>query len=146
MKIVLQRVLSASVSVNETVVGAIDRGYLLYLGISHHDSTDDIEVLTKKVTDLRLLSSEGKAFHESIIDQNGSILVVSQFTLYANTQKGRRPSFSEAADAEKARQLYEMFVDRLRQRTELRIETGQFQADMQVRSCNDGPVTLILET
>ncbi len=145
MKAVLQRVLSASVEVNQQVIASIDKGYLIYLGIATDDTEADMQALAKKVSQLRLMATEEKAFHEDIVAHEGSFLVVSQFTLLANTQKGRRPSFSEAARPEVAKSLYELFVQHLRTLSGLTVETGQFQADMKVYSCNDGPVTILLD-
>jgi D-tyrosyl-tRNA(Tyr) deacylase len=144
MRIVLQRVSRASVSVAGRVVGAIDRGFCLLVGFTHADTAAEVEWMAEKVAGLRLFpDAEGK-MNLGLEETGGGLLVVSQFTLYGDAQKGRRPSFIEAARPEIAVPLYEQFIARLRQRG-LRVETGEFGALMDVEIHNDGPVTLILE-
>ena len=144
MRLLLQRVSSASVTVAGRVVGAIDRGYLLLVGFTHDDDAARLEWMAEKVQGLRLFpDTEGK-MNLGIEDVGGSLLVVSQFTLYGDAQKGRRPSYIAAARPEVAIPLYERFVAMLRERG-LRVETGEFGAMMDVALVNDGPVTLWLE-
>ncbi len=144
MRLLLQRVSSASVTVAGRVIGAIDRGYLLFVGFTHDDDAARLEWMAEKVQGLRLFpDTEGK-MNLGIEDVGGSLLVVSQFTLYGDAQKGRRPSFIAAARPEVAIPLYERFVAMLRERG-LRVETGEFGAMMDVALVNDGPVTLWLE-
>jgi D-tyrosyl-tRNA(Tyr) deacylase len=144
MRVLLQRVSSASVTVDGQVVGAIDTGYVLLLGVTHDDNQDKARWLANKVAGLRLFpDSEGK-MNLSLFDVEGSVLVVSQFTLYGDARKGRRPSFTDAARPEQAEPLVEFFAGQLRQRG-LRVESGVFGAMMQVNIHNDGPVTLMLE-
>jgi D-tyrosyl-tRNA(Tyr) deacylase len=144
MRVLLQRVSSASVTVDGQVVGAIDTGYVLLLGVTHDDNQDKARWLANKVAGLRLFSdSEGK-MNLSLFDVEGSVLVVSQFTLYGDARKGRRPSFTDAARPEQAEPLVEFFAGELRQRG-LRVESGVFGAMMLVNIHNDGPVTLMLE-
>ena len=144
MRVLLQRVSSASVTVDGQVVGAIDGGYVLLLGVTHDDTQDKARWLANKVAGLRLFpDSEGK-MNLSLFDVEGSVLVVSQFTLYGDARKGRRPSFTDAARPEQAEPLVEFFAGQLRQRG-LRVESGVFGAMMLVNIHNDGPVTLMLE-
>jgi D-tyrosyl-tRNA(Tyr) deacylase len=144
MRVLLQRVSSASVTVDGQVVGAIDGGYVLFLGVTHDDTQEKARWLANKVAGLRLFpDSEGK-MNLSLFDVEGSVLVVSQFTLYGDARKGRRPSFTNAARPEQAEPLVEFFAGQLRQRG-LRVESGVFGAMMQVNIHNDGPVTLMLE-
>lgn len=145
MKVVIQRSKQASVTVEGSVTGAIDKGYVLLVGITHTDTTADIAYCAKKVAELRLWEdAEGKMNH-SIIEAGGDILSVSQFTLYAETKKGRRPSFTGAACPEQAQPLWEEFNEALRAYG-LRVETGIFGAMMDVALVNDGPVTIIVDS
>lgn len=145
MRAVIQRVREGHVSVNGKVVGSIQRGMVILLGVAKGDTAADADWLVEKCVHLRIFeNSEGK-FHRSLLDIKGEILVVSQFTLYGDCNKGRRPSFTEAADPETAETLYHCFVDLLRQHG-LKVETGVFAARMQVAIANDGPVTLIIDT
>jgi D-tyrosyl-tRNA(Tyr) deacylase len=145
MKIIVQRVLSASVAVDHKTVSEIKKGYLLLVGIGAGDTTDDVQRLVSMIMKIRIFpDAEGKMQH-SISEVGGEILVVSQFTLLANFAKGNRPSFHDAAKPEVAKPLFEAFVEGLRTQTGLKILTGVFGADMQVSLCNDGPVTMILE-
>jgi D-tyrosyl-tRNA(Tyr) deacylase len=144
MKAVIQRVTSASVVVEGETVGAIRQGLLVLLGVEKEDREAQADWLAEKIAGLRIFSdAEGKMNH-SVQDVNGALLVVSQFTLAGNCAKGKRPSFDTAAPAEAGRRLYEYFVQSASQ-TGLSVETGIFQADMQVSLVNDGPVTFILE-
>ena len=144
MRLLLQRVSSASVTVAGRVVGAIDRGYLLLVGFTHDDDAARLEWMAEKVQGLRLFPDAVGKMNLGIEDVGGSLLVVSQFTLYGDAQKGRRPSYIAAARPEVAIPLYERFVAMLRERG-LRVETGEFGAMMDVALVNDGPVTLWLE-
>jgi len=144
MRIVLQRVSEASVEVAGETVGSIGCGLLLLLGITHADTTSEADVLAAKIAGLRIFPDEEGKMNRSVKDAAGSILVVSQFTLYGDTRKGRRPSFDAAAPPEQARTLYEYFVECLRA-AGFEVRTGVFQATMQVKLINDGPVTFIVE-
>lgn len=144
MKIVLQKVKKASVSVEGKVVGEIDKGYCLLVGV-HKDSTEvDAKYLAKKIAEARLFEDENEKLNLGLKDMGGSILSISQFTLYADTKKGKRPSFTNAAGAEKANELYNRFNDYLREEN-IKVETGIFQTMMEVNIINDGPVTIIYE-
>lgn len=144
MKIILQKVKKASVSVDNKVVGSIDKGYCLLVGV-HKDSTEeDAKYLAKKVVQARLFEDENDKINLSLKDVGGSILSVSQFTLYADTKKGNRPSFTSAAGAEKANELYEKFNEFLREEG-VTVETGIFQTMMEVNIVNDGPITIVYE-
>ena len=145
MRALLQRVTQASVVVEGSVVGEIGAGLLILLGVAKPDTAADAAFLADKILHLRVFpDAEGK-MNRSLLDIQGSLLVVSQFTLYGDCRKGRRPGFDAAAPAEQARALYESFVE-IARRSGLRVETGVFQAHMEVALVNDGPVTLMLET
>ena len=144
MKIVLQRVSSASVQVDNVIVGSIDHGMLLLIGFSSIDTEESIHPTLEKIVKLRIFSDEEGKMNKSVLDVNGSALLVSQFTLYADTKKGNRPSFIEAARPEQAIPLYEFFIAEMRKRIS-NVETGIFGADMKVELINDGPVTIIFE-
>ena len=144
MKVILQKVKKASVSVDGKVVGEIDKGYCLLVGV-HKESTEaDAKYVAKKIVEARLFEDENEKLNFGLKDVNGSILSVSQFTLYADTKKGKRPSFTNAAGAEKANELYNRFNDYLREEN-IKVETGIFQTMMEVNIINDGPVTIIYE-
>ena len=144
MKIVLQRVSSASVKVADEIVGSIDHGMLLLLGFSSNDTEESILPTLEKVVKLRIFSDEEGKMNKSVLDVNGSALLVSQFTLYADTKKGNRPSFIEAARPEQAIPLYEFFIAEMKKRIS-KVETGIFGADMKVELVNDGPVTIVFD-
>jgi len=144
MKAVIQRVTSASVTVEGKTVGAIGQGILVLLGVEKGDAEAQADWLAEKIASLRIFSDSGGKMNLGIGETNGSLLVVSQFTLAGNCAKGKRPSFDTAAPPEEGKRLYEYFVQAARQ-TGLPVETGIFQADMQVSLVNDGPVTFILE-
>ena len=146
MRIVLQRVKSASVSIEGTVVGEIERGFLLLVGVWPDDTRDDASYLARKIAGMRIFSDENGKMNLSIDQVGGKILSVSQFTLFADTKKGNRPSFTGAASPEAANLLYEEFNEILRTEYGLIVETGEFGADMQVSLVNDGPVTILLDT
>ncbi|MER3434276.1 MAG: D-tyrosyl-tRNA(Tyr) deacylase [Leptolyngbya sp. ERB_1_1] len=143
MRVVLQRVLSSQVVVDGEVIGKIDRGLNLLVGIAETDTETELNWMARKCLELRVFSTEGR-FDQSVQDINGEILVVSQFTLYGDCRKGRRPSFDQAAPPDRAEHLYHRFVEKLRE-SGLKVETGKFGAMMRVSIENDGPVTLILE-
>ena len=144
MKVILQKVKKASVSVDGKIVGEIDKGYCLLVGV-HKESTEaDAKYLAKKIVEARLFEDENEKLNLGLKDVNGSILSVSQFTLYADTKKGKRPSFTNAASAEEENELYNKFNEYLREEG-IKVETGIFQTMMEVNIINDGPVTIIYE-
>lgn len=146
MRIILQRVSEASVKIDGNIKGAIEGGLLVLLGIEAADSEVDADWLISKISGLRIFSnSEGK-MNLSIKDINGAFLVISQFTLFASTKKGNRPSYIQAARPEQAIPLYEYFVSKLKSETNLIVETGTFGADMKVSLVNDGPVTISIDS
>lgn len=145
MRAVLQRVSSASVKVDGDTTGAIETGLLVLLGVARGDSAKDVDWMVEKVAGLRIFPDDEGKMNRSVEEAGGALLVVSQFTLYGDTRKGRRPSFDGAASPDEAKRLYELFVERARARG-LRVETGVFQAMMQVSLVNEGPVTLICES
>ncbi len=144
MRVVLQRVTHASVSIGGAVVGTIGRGFCLLVGFAHDDAGDRVDWMAEKVAGLRLFSDADGKMNLGLAEVQGALLVISQFTLYGDTARGRRPSFIGAARPETAIPLYERFVAALRSRG-LEVATGEFGADMLVEIHNDGPVTLILE-
>ena len=145
MRVVLQRVREASVTVEGKVVGEIGVGQLLLVGLKASDTTDQVEWMAEKVVGLRIFQDAAGKMNRTLADVNGSILVVSQFTLYGDVRKGRRPSFIEAAPPEIAIPLYDRFVELLEVRLPGRVATGKFGAMMDVMSTNDGPVTLVID-
>lgn len=145
MRVVLQRVAHASVTVEEKVIGKIQRGFLLLVGVTHDDVMEDMEYLVRKIVQMRIFEDEEGKLNRSIQDIGGEILSVSQFTLYADTKKGNRPSFSKAAPGDVALEMFEQFNGLLRD-TGIPVETGQFGADMKVELLNDGPVTILLDS
>ena len=145
MRVILQRAKNASVTVDGQITGAIEKGYVLLVGITHDDTIEDLQYCVKKVTELRLWEDEEGKMNHSIEEVGGAILSVSQFTLFADTKKGRRPSFTNAARPDLADPLWQQFNDLLRERG-LVVETGVFGAMMDVALVNDGPVTIILDS
>lgn len=145
MRVVLQRVSRASVSIGGEVVGRVGQGYLLLVGFRAGDDDETLRWMAEKVVGLRLFNDEAGKMNLGLEDVGGGLLVVSQFTLYGDTRRGRRPSFIEAAPPEVAIPLYDRFVELLRRLLPGRVETGEFGAMMEVELVNDGPVTLILE-
>ena len=144
MKIVLQRVSSASVKVDSKIVGRIEHGLLLLIGFTSTDTEENILPTIEKIAKLRIFSDEEGKMNKSVLDVEGSMLLISQFTLYADTKKGNRPSFIEAARPEQAIPLYEFFIAEMRKRISI-VETGIFGADMKVELVSDGPVTIVFE-
>ena len=145
MRALIQRVCSATVRVEEQVVGQIDRGLLILLGISDTDGLSDMEYVAEKCVNLRIFEDNQGKMNRSLLDTDGQVLVVSQFTLHADTRKGRRPSFNRAAPPDIAKSIYEQFVQRLRT-FGIHTETGVFGAYMQVEIHNTGPVTLMIDS
>ncbi|MEM8494771.1 MAG: D-aminoacyl-tRNA deacylase, partial [Planctomycetota bacterium] len=146
MRMLLQRVAHASVTVEGEVVGRIERGYLVLLGVTHGDDEATADRLCDKLVKLRVFPNEQGEFDRSVLDINGGVLVVSQFTLYGNPKKGNRPSFTDAASPEVAEPLCAYVVEALEQRGVGSVQTGIFGADMKVELLNDGPVTLMLDS
>jgi len=145
MRAIVQRVSRASVTVNGEVVGKIDNGLCVLLGVGQQDKEADADYLAEKISGLRIFEDGNRKMNLSVQDVGGTVLAVSQFTLYGDVRKGKRPSFDAAARPERAKELYEYFVAQLRSRG-LRCETGIFQAMMQVELVNDGPVTIMLDS
>lgn len=145
MRVVLQRVTQGDVQIDGKVVGKIGPGYVALVGFTHTDGEQQIDDLINKIIHLRVFSDEEGAMKRSLLDIGGSILSVSQFTLYASTKKGRRPSFVDAMKPEQATKLYDLFNQKLREQN-IPVETGVFGADMKVTLTNDGPVTILLES
>lgn len=146
MRAVIQRVATAEVTIDGSVTGAISQGLVVLVAVEENDNREDIEWLSGKVVRLRIFNDDGQAMNRSVQDIGGGILVVSQFTLFASTRKGNRPSYSRAARPETAIPLYEAFLKQLTADLGRPIESGRFGADMQVRLINDGPVTLVIDS
>jgi len=146
MRIVIQRVREASVKINGEIVGEIQQGLLVLLGIEHVDSQLDADYLIQKLIHLRIFSDDDGKMNLSVSDISGGLLIVSQFTLFADTKKGNRPSFIRSAPPEKAIPLYDYFLSQLNKSFSAKIENGVFGANMQVELINDGPVTIILDS
>ena len=144
MKAVIQRVTKASVSIDNEIVGKIDKGYLVLLGVTHDDDKTVVDRIVKKMIGLRIFADENGKTNLSLKDVDGQLLIVSQFTLYADTRHGNRPGFTNAAKPDYANELYEYFVKKCREQISV-VQTGEFGADMQVSLVNDGPFTIILE-
>lgn len=146
MKIVIQRVTEATVTVNQQKVAAIKKGLVILLGIVSDDNDDDINWLVRKITNLRIFNDENQVMNKSLLDVDGELIVVSQFTLHASTKKGNRPSYIKAAKPDVAIPIYQKFIATLEKETSKRVQTGQFGADMKVALINDGPVTIIIDS
>lgn len=144
MKLLIQRVDEASVTVGNHFENKIKKGLLVFIGIKNTDSLYDVKYMINKLINLRIFENNDK-LNNSIIDENGEILLVSQFTLYANTKNGNRPSFTDAMEFEKAQELYELFIKEL-EKTKVKFKTGIFGADMKVSLINNGPVTIIMDS
>lgn len=145
MKIIIQRVREASVCIDGEIVGAIRQGYVLLVGVTHDDTVDDVNYAVRKISQMRIFSDSDGKMNLSLQDVAGSILSISQFTLFADTKKGNRPSFVQAATPELAKKMYELLNTQLKE-LGIYVETGRFGADMQVSLINDGPVTIVLDT
>lgn len=145
MRICLQRVRTASVEVNSEKIAHINQGLLLLVGITHDETEEDLQYLVDKCVNLRIFEDDSGKMNISALDRKAEVLAISQFTLYANTLRGRRPSFTDAAPADISSKIFDDFVDLLR-RTGLLVKTGKFGAHMQVSLVNDGPVTIILDS
>jgi D-aminoacyl-tRNA deacylase len=145
MRVVLQRVKEAHVTIDGATVGSIGTGLVVLVGVTSPDTRDEADYLCEKIVNLRIFPDEAGKMNRSLLEASGSLLVVSQFTLYGDCKKGRRPSFDNAAPPDEARNLYDYFVERLRLRNVL-VQTGVFQAEMQIHLTNDGPVTFILDS
>ena len=146
MRVLIQRVKKASVTVNKELISLIDNGLLVFIGIGEEDNSEDIEWLTKKIANIRLFDDENGVMNKSVIDINGDILAVSQFTLMASTKKGNRPSYIKAAKPEISIPLYEEFCSEMEIAVNKPIQRGVFGADMKVRLLNDGPVTIFIDS
>ena len=146
MRAVIQRVSEASVTIDSNIKGSIEKGLLILLGIEDADTNEDIEWLSGKITRLRIFGDETGAMNLTVADVNGDILLISQFTLHANTKKGNRPSFLKAANPPIAIPLYKKFIAQLEMDLKKSIQTGKFGADMKVNLLNDGPVTIIIDS
>lgn len=146
MRITIQRVLSASVEVNSNIVGRINKGLLVFLGVAKEDDNSDIEWLVNKLIGLRIFSDENKLMNKNIIDVSGDFLIISQFTLFASCKKGNRPSFVASASPEKANILYLDFIQTLEKQINKTVERGVFGADMKISLINDGPVTINIDS
>ena len=145
MKLVVQRVKNAKVEVEGKIVGSIEKGFLVLVGVTHTDTKSQADYLVKKICNLRVFEDEDEKMNLGLKDVNGQLLIISQFTLYADCTGGNRPSFVNAAKPDKANELYEYFVQECKKQNIKKVETGKFGADMQVTLQNDGPVTIILE-
>lgn len=144
MRVLVQRSLNSSVSVNNKIVGKIDKGLVLFVGFTDNDSITDIDYLINKIIHLRIFNDENNIMNKSVLDINGSILSISQFTLYADTKKGHRPSYHKALNNVEASKLYKIFNEKLSEY--INVQTGIFGSDMLVNINNDGPVTILLES
>ena len=145
MRAVIQRVSSASVTVEKKIIGEIQAGLLVFLGIHHDDGDMELKWISDKISNLRIFEDGGGKMNLSLLDTGGAMLVVSQFTLYGDCRKGRRPGYSAAAPPEQANALYEQFITRIKE-TGIKTASGTFQAHMEVKLRNDGPVTLLLDS
>jgi D-aminoacyl-tRNA deacylase len=146
MRVVIQRVSEASVKVNGNVIGSIQTGLLVLVGIEDLDSSEDVEWLSNKIVQMRIFNDEAGLMNKSVLDVKGNVLLISQFTLHASTKKGNRPSFIQAARPEKAIPLYKEMINQLESLLGNTIATGQFGADMKVSLINDGPVTITIDS
>lgn len=145
MRVIVQRVTYSKVVVDDKIIGEINRGFNILVGISKEDNLEDLKYLKDKILNLRIFEDENEKMNLSLLDVKGDILVISQFTLYGDCRKGRRPNFMEAEGGEKAKALYDEFVSMLKE-SNLKVETGEFGAHMKVDIQNDGPVTLMLDS
>jgi D-tyrosyl-tRNA(Tyr) deacylase len=145
MRVILQRVNSANVKISDSVVGEIQKGLLVFVGIATEDSTEDVDYIVGKTLGLRIFNNQKGKFDLSVQDIKGDLLIVSQFTLYADTRKGKRPSFISAMEPSNASKLFNITVRKFKE-SELKVETGKFQEEMQVSLINDGPVTIFIDS
>lgn len=145
MRVILQRVTSAKVEVDNNIIGEINKGFVVLLGIGKDDNQEDLDYLVNKMINLRVFSDSNDKFNLSLLDVKGELLIISQFTLFADTKKGNRPGFTDAADPEPAEKLYLEFVEKCKNLVG-KVQTGKFRAYMQVSLINDGPVTIILDS
>ena len=146
MRLLIQRVLKSDVTVDGKIIGEIGKGLLILVGIENEDTEEDIEWLSKKASQLRIFDDENGVMNKSVMDIDGEVLIISQFTLMAQTAKGNRPSYIKAAKPDISRGLYEKFCANMSQKLGKNVETGQFQADMKVSLINDGPVTIWMDS
>ncbi len=146
MRVVIQRVTQASVSVDSKIIGQISKGLMVLVGIENADTTEDSEWLSKKICNLRIFDDEEGVMNKSLLDVDGNVLAISQFTLHAKTKKGNRPSYISAAKPDVSVALYKNFVYCLEKESGKKVETGKFGAEMQVSLVNDGPVTIVMDT
>jgi len=146
MRVVIQRVSKASVAVDEKITGKIEKGLLVLAGFEDADATEDMDWLSNKIVQMRIFNDENDVMNKSIKDIDGSILLVSQFTLHASTKKGNRPSYSKASKSDIAIPLYKKFIERLEKASGKKVETGIFAAEMKVELLNDGPVTIFMDS
>lgn len=145
MRVVVQRVTSSKVTVDEAVIGSIGRGFNLLIGISKDDTIEDLKYIKDKVVNLRVFEDENDKMNLSLLDIKGELLLISQFTLYGDARKGRRPNFMNALGGEEAKKFYDKFIEMMKE-TGLKVQTGIFGADMKVDIKNDGPVTILLDS
>lgn len=145
MRAVVQRVKKASVSVNDITIGKIEKGLLVYLGVGKSDSPSDISYLANKVLGLRIFEDNNNKMNLSVLDIDGQVLIIPQFTLYGDMRKGKRPSFSDSADPNMGKEYYNIFVDKIKE-IGIDAQTGDFGANMEVEYINDGPVTILLDS
>jgi D-tyrosyl-tRNA(Tyr) deacylase len=146
LRAVVQRVSQASVTISDNIVAQIGKGLLVFLGISKSDQESDISWMADKIVNLRIFEDEQNKMNKSLLDVMGDVLVVSQFTLFGDCRKGRRPSFTDSATPEKAKVLYDEFLSYLKEKYPINVQQGEFQAHMKVNIINDGPVTLLLDS
>ena len=146
MRVLLQRAAAGSVSINGECVGKIGKGLVLLIGVTHTDTPEDVDYLVKKCANLRIFEDENGKMNLSLMDIDGEVLAISQFTLYGDCVKGRRPGFDAAAEPVMAEKLYDLFVEKMKQGGVRKVDTGRFGADMMVSIQNDGPVTFMLES
>ena len=146
MRTLVQRVTAGQVEMEGECIGKIGRGLVILLGVTHQDTLEDVRFLAEKCVNLRIFEDDAGKMNRSLLDIGGEALIVSQFTLYGDCRKGRRPGFSDAADPAVAEKLYERFVELMKQQNVAKVQTGRFGADMKVKIFNDGPVTFLLES
>ena len=144
MKVVIQKCKKASVRVENNIISSINKGLVILVGFTHNDTIEDVNYLTKKIVNLRIFEDENGVMNKSVLDEQGEILCVSQFTLYANTKKGNRTSYIESMNSESANKIYDLFCDKLNEF--ILTKKGKFQAHMEVELINDGPTTIIIES